>query len=162
MMATLALMSPWCGDLGLSPRGAVALHLAAMFGPPLLLRPFRSSSDARAWATAALVLSPLLLGGLPGLRGLMALSLCQSLAWGLFWHARLAGPPAAIPSPRPAPGGACLLPALAVAGIGCAASHAGPAALAAMLVALAALAAAGTAASYAGAARRPLHQENPP
>src|SRR4029453_15339701 len=38
MMAALPLMAAWCRALSIAPQAMVLLHLAAMFGPALLLR----------------------------------------------------------------------------------------------------------------------------
>jgi hypothetical protein len=138
MMATLVVMAQWCGgDAGITATQWVGLHLAAMLLPPLALmslpRSPRVQAWSRAWPTAAMAIGLVLLVAMPGLRGLMAMSLCHSVAWGLAWFAVMSRPPAmrrAAPiSTAPTRLTAALYPAFAVLGIGLALGDFGPAAL---------------------------------
>ena len=101
MMASLPVMTEWCGDLRWSSATGTALHLGAMLLPAALLRaaPLHGGWRVRRLAPLAGVL--LTLGGavllwpsLSGLSGLMAASLLHGLAWSLAWAAMLAPPQA--------------------------------------------------------------------
>jgi hypothetical protein len=144
MMATLAVMAPWCGgEAGLAPAQWVGLHLAAMLLPPCALRLAGVRTVAPAWVSAVMVAGLLLPWALPGLRGLMAMSLCHSVAWGLAWLAALSvGRVARNERPRR---GEALLPAAVALALGVALAQFGPAALETVHVALGLAAAAGAA-----------------
>jgi hypothetical protein len=94
MMASLPVMTEWCGDLRWSSATGTALHLGAMLLPAALLRaaPLHGGWLARRLAPLAGVL--LVLGGAallwPSLSGLMAASLLHGLAWSIAWAAMLA------------------------------------------------------------------------
>lgn len=110
MMASLPLMTEWCGELRLSSATGTALHLGVMLLPAALWRAGRldartgrradARSGARAKVGAGVLAGALLvLGGAalawPGLSvlsGLMGASLLHGLAWSVAWAAML-GPP---------------------------------------------------------------------
>ena len=142
MMATLALMAQWCGGFGLAPWQSVLLHLSAMVLPALLIRRFGWAIRRAVWITSAMALGLALLYLLPGLRGLMALSLCQSAAWGVAWLEPASRTPAGADRARPHWSFA-LIPALAALALGFAIDDAGPAALEAVQAALGLTACAG-------------------
>ena len=81
MMAAMAVASDWCAGIGVSAGQGIALHLAAMLGPALLLRGLRSPLWITAFMAAGVVALPLL----PGVRGWMAMSLLHAVAWGIAW-----------------------------------------------------------------------------
>jgi len=146
MMATLAVMAPWCSDaFGLTTPQWAGIHLAAMLLPALVLHAVGLRLHSAAWATAAMVLGGLGLIGLSGWRGLMVMSACQSLAWGLAWFTQVDGAPAVRAAARPRLIDA-VAPALLVVMLGVALAHAGPVAVEALQGALALMAAVGLAA----------------
>lgn len=135
MMATLPLIALWCGGYGLQPWQSLALHLSAMVLPPLAIRRLGRWVDEPACIAAAMALGVVLLFALPGLRGLMALSLCQSMAWGLASFGR-GGPTAEQGAARRLHWALALSPALAALTLGLAIDVAGPEALVVVQVAL--------------------------
>jgi hypothetical protein len=174
MMATLGAMAQWCGgDGGITPTQWVGLHLGAMLAAPLLAasmavwsRPSMAPlpSPCNRWSTAphrvplptaALAAGLVLMAWMPGLRGLMAMSICSSVAWGLAWNTpsrsgarRAEASEVAHRAPREAPSTPSLLatltPALVVLALGQALADYGPPALEALQAALALIAIAGT------------------
>lgn len=148
MMASLAAMTPWCGEAwGLTPAHVGGLHLCAMLLPPVALHFLRVELKRGAWSALAMVAGLACACWLPGLQGLMAASMCHSLAWGLTWYARTCGPstPCTVAS-EPGWGGA-VLPACCVWLLGLAIADSGPWALRAVHIGLGLLATAGAAVS---------------
>ena len=123
MMATLAVMAPWCGE-SFSAAGWIAIHLAAMLLPACVLHAFGVRSRAE-WIVLAMALGLAAWLSVPGWRGLMLMSVCQSAAWGLAWMTQLGGRAKPAP-PRPID---ALLPALVVFALGIAVAQHGPRAL---------------------------------
>jgi len=94
MMASLAVTSQWCGSAwGLSPSQASGLHLGAMLLPPLVLHLSRVRLPNAMGVGLAMAAGLVMLCALPGLQGLMAASMCHSLAWGLASFAQVDAPP---------------------------------------------------------------------
>ncbi len=95
MMAALPLMAEWCRGLAIGPQQMVLLHLAAMFGPALVLR----RSIAR-WSvrTLSIVCAILLASGAALVAwaaapfDLVGLVLTHGAAWGLAWGGQLWAP----------------------------------------------------------------------
>ena len=95
MMAALPLMAAWCRAEAIAPQAMVLLHLAAMFGPALLLR----RSIAR-WSvrTLSIVCSALLAAGAALVvwaaapLDLLGLAVTHGAAWGLAWGGQLWAP----------------------------------------------------------------------
>jgi hypothetical protein len=95
MMAALPLLAAWCRAQAIAPQAMVLLHLAAMFGPPLLLR----HSVAR-WSlrTLSIVCTALLASGAALVvwaaapLDLLGLAVTHGAAWGLAWGGQLWAP----------------------------------------------------------------------
>ena len=95
MMAALPLMAAWCRAQSIAPQAMVLLHLAAMFGPALLLR----QSIAR-WSlrTLSMVCAILLVSGAAFAAwaatpfDLLGLVIAHGAAWGLAWGGQLWAP----------------------------------------------------------------------
>lgn len=95
MMAALPLMVAWCRAQAIAPQATVLLHLAAMFGPALLLR----RSIAR-WSPRMLsaVCAALLAAGAVAVMwadapwNLLGLALAHGAAWGMAWAGQLWAP----------------------------------------------------------------------
>jgi hypothetical protein len=95
MMAALPLMAAWCRSLAIAPQTMVLLHLAAMFGPALVLR----QSIAR-WSvrTLSMVCATLLVSGAALAAwaatpfDLVGLVVAHGAAWGLAWAGQLWAP----------------------------------------------------------------------
>jgi hypothetical protein len=95
MMAALPLMAAWCSARGVAPQAMVALHLAAMFAPPLLFRAWVAQWSQRSLsfgcalllaaggAFAAWAVAPL---------DLLGLAVTHGAAWGLAWSGQLWAP----------------------------------------------------------------------
>ncbi len=144
MMAGMAVASDWCAGISVSAGQGVALHLAAMLAPALLLRGLRSPLWIAACMGAGLLALPLL----PGVRGWMAMLLLQALAWGIAWSQALHAAPA--PVSRRATrdrvsAWLALVPPASVLGLGLAIGAFGLEGLVAVHVALGALSLAGAA-----------------
>jgi len=159
MMAALPAMADWCAVSGRPVSFVTAVHLAAMLGPPLLLRGVlvgASRRHLRIAVTALLVAGAVLLVWWPGLRGLMSASLLHGLAWSLAWATPMLEREAAPrrSSAATSDWAAAALAALAVLLLGSALARFGPPALAAMHAALAALALLAVATGAAGTAIR--------
>lgn len=95
MMASLPLMVAWCRADAIAPQLVVALHLAAMFLPPLLLRRRTLRWSARrlaAMCTLALASGAVMvLWAAPPLN-LIGLAVSHGAAWGLAWAGQLWAP----------------------------------------------------------------------
>ena len=95
MMAALPLMADWCRAQAVPPQAMVALHLAAMFGPVLLLR--RAIGAWPLWRLSA-VCAGLLAAGAAIVAwaaapwDLLGLALTHGAAWGLAWGGQLWAP----------------------------------------------------------------------
>jgi hypothetical protein len=95
MMAALPLMVAWCSAQSLAPQTIVFLHLAAMFGPALVLQ----QSVAR-WSlrTLSIVCTVLLVSGAAmavwaaAPWDLLGLAVTHGTAWGLAWSGQLWAP----------------------------------------------------------------------
>jgi hypothetical protein len=95
MMAALPLMAAWCRSDSVAPQVMVLLHLAAMFGPALVLR----RSIAR-WSlqTLAVVCAALLASGgalaiwAVAPLNLLGIAVTHGAAWGLAWGGQLWAP----------------------------------------------------------------------
>lgn len=146
MMCSLPLMVGWCRGNGVSPELVLGLHLAAMFGPAVLLKLGHVTVAARAPAFCAvlLVLGATAWALAPGASAWWWLALAHGGAWSVAWVASLEAS-GAYALRRPASGsrmlGAAMVDAFVVLGLGSAVSVAGFDALAAAQVALAAVAA---------------------
>ncbi|HMA08797.1 MAG TPA: hypothetical protein VKP68_13075 [Ramlibacter sp.] len=95
MMAALPLMAAWCSAQRVAPQAMVLLHLAAMFGPPLVLRATVARWSPRTLSAACTLLlaagaacaswaaAPL---------DLLGLAVTHGAAWGLAWSGQLWAP----------------------------------------------------------------------
>ena len=108
MMASLPVMTEWCGDLRWSSAAGTALHLGAMLLPALLLPALQRHTGWPARCLVLLAGGLLALGGVallwPTGSGLMAASLLHGLAWSIAWAVMLepreaAAHPLASPDP---------------------------------------------------------------
>jgi hypothetical protein len=155
MMAALAVSSDWCAGLGLSAGQGVALHVAAMLAPAVLLRACRSPLWMAAFMLAGVAAVPLW----PGVRGWMAMSLLHAVAWGIAWAQQREAPHAGgsrSPDPRDE-GWSRMAPAVTVLGLGVTIAQFGPRGLVAVHVALGALSLAGAASWMLAGCRRQAH-----
>lgn len=95
MMAALPLMAEWCRAQAVPPQALVLLHLAAMFGPVLVLRQVLARWSLRTLST---VCAALLAGGAAIAVWAMApfdmlgLAVTHGAAWGLAWGGQLWAP----------------------------------------------------------------------
>ena len=95
MMAALPLMVAWCRADMIAPQTIVALHLAAMFAPALLLRRWvLGASTQRLSALCALCLGAgaLAVLWLAAPWNLLVLATLHGAAWGLAWAGQLWSP----------------------------------------------------------------------
>jgi hypothetical protein len=95
MMAALPLMAAWCRAQAVAPQAMVLLHLAAMFGPVLLLRHSIARWSPRMLATVCAFL--LVAGAASTLWvappfDMLGLAAMQGAAWGLAWGGQLWAP----------------------------------------------------------------------
>jgi hypothetical protein len=95
MMAALPLTAAWCRAEAIAPQAMVLIHLAAMFGPALILRQSIAQWSVR---TLSIVCTILLVSG-AGLMawvaaplGLLGLTVAHGAAWGLAWSGQLWAP----------------------------------------------------------------------
>jgi len=95
MMATLPLMVAWCRGEVIAPQTIVALHLAAMFVPALLLQrrlaawPLHRLS---ALCACGLVAGAVLVLWVDAPWNLLGLAAAHGAAWGLAWAGQLWAP----------------------------------------------------------------------
>jgi hypothetical protein len=95
MMAALPLMAEWCRAHAVPPQALVLLHLAAMFGPVLVLRQVLPRWSLRTLST---VCAALLAGGAAiavwsaAPFDMLGLALTHGAAWGLAWGGQLWAP----------------------------------------------------------------------
>jgi hypothetical protein len=147
MMAALAVSSDWCAGLGLSAGQGVALHLAAMLAPAIVLRGRTSPLWVAAFMLAGVLAVPLW----PGVRGWMAMSLLHAVAWGIAWSQQrealhMAG--------AHVPAWAMMAPALTVLALGVTIGEFGPRGLVAVHVVLGAVSLVGAASWILAGPRR--------
>jgi hypothetical protein len=95
MMASLPLMAAWCRAQAIAPEATVVLHLAAMFGSPLLLRRSMATWSARTLSTVCAAC--LAIGAIAGIAApapfdLIGLATAHGTAWGLAWTGQLWAP----------------------------------------------------------------------
>jgi hypothetical protein len=150
MMAALAVSSDWCAGLGLSAGQGVALHLAAMLAPAMVLRGRTSPLWVAAFMLAGLLAVPLW----PGVRGWMAMSLLHALAWGIAWSRQREALHVAGARAR---AWAMMAPALTVLALGVTIAEFGPRGLVAVHVVLGAVSLAGAASWILAGPRRQAH-----
>ncbi len=95
MMAALPLMAAWCRAQGIAPQTLVLLHLAAMFGPALLLRQWIPRWSLR---TLAIICTLLLVAGAAfalwaaAPLDMLGLAVTHGAAWGVAWSGQLWAP----------------------------------------------------------------------
>lgn len=95
MMASLPLMVAWCRAEGIAPQAIVALHLAAMFGPALLLRHSVVGWSERRLSTvcaACLAAGAACVAWVDAPWSLLGLAVAHGAAWGLAWAGQLWAP----------------------------------------------------------------------
>ena len=95
MMAALPLMADWCRAQAVPPQAMVALHLAAMFGPVLLLRRAIGRWSLRrlsAVCAALLAAGAAIVAWADAPWDLLGLALAHGAAWGLAWGGQLWAP----------------------------------------------------------------------
>ncbi|HEU5295562.1 MAG TPA: hypothetical protein VFU71_12305 [Burkholderiaceae bacterium] len=95
MMAALPWMVAWCRAQSVPPQALVLLHLAAMFGPVLLLRrTIATWSPSRLSALCALllVLGAACVAWAAAPYDLLGLALAHGAAWGIAWGGQLWAP----------------------------------------------------------------------
>ncbi|HEX5091348.1 MAG TPA: hypothetical protein VFV84_01515 [Burkholderiales bacterium] len=95
MMAALPLMAEWCRAEAVAPRTMVLWHLAAMFGPALVLRRWIAHWSARVLSSVCAAL--LVAGAVAALwaaspANLLGVSVAQGAAWGIAWCGQLWAP----------------------------------------------------------------------
>ncbi len=95
MMAALPLMVAWCRAEAIAPQTLVLLHLAAMFGPALLLKHLIARWSLR---TLSLVCAVLLASGAAfalwaaAPLDMLGLAVTHGAAWGVAWSGQLWAP----------------------------------------------------------------------
>ncbi len=95
MMATLPLMVAWCRGEAIAPQAIVALHLAAMFAPALLLQRRLATWSLRklsAVCACCLVAGGALVLWADAPWNLLGLAAAHGAAWGLAWAGQLWAP----------------------------------------------------------------------
>ena len=95
MMAALPLMVAWCRSEDLAPQAVVILHLAAMFGPALLLQRSVVGWSARRLSTvcaACLGAGAVCVLWADPPWNLLGLAMAHGAAWGLAWAGQLWSP----------------------------------------------------------------------
>jgi len=95
MMATLPLMVAWCRGEAIAPPAIVALHLAAMFAPALLLQRRLAAWPVRklsAVCALCLVAGGALVLWADAPWNLLGLAAAHGAAWGLAWAGQLWAP----------------------------------------------------------------------
>lgn len=94
-MASLPLMEKWCRVGGVAPQTMVLLHLAAMFGPALVLRHWVARWSGRTLASVCAALlalgAAIAVGSVPPFN-LLGVSVAQGAAWGIAWSGQLWAP----------------------------------------------------------------------
>ncbi len=95
MMAALPLLAAWCRAESVAPQMMVLVHLAAMFGPGLLLEQqiARWSSRIVSFACAALLaLGAIAVAWAPAPLDMLGLAAAHGAAWGIAWSGQLWAP----------------------------------------------------------------------
>jgi hypothetical protein len=95
MMAALPWLVAWCRALSIAPQAMVLLHLAAMFGPVLLLRATIAAWSLRTLSAACatlLALGAACIAWVAAPYDLLGLALTHGAAWGLAWGGQLWAP----------------------------------------------------------------------
>lgn len=95
MMASLPLMVAWCRGEAIAPQVIVLLHLAAMFGPALLLQRMLVRWSERKLSTMCalcLAAGAVLVLWAPAPWNLLGLAFAHGAAWGLAWAGQLWAP----------------------------------------------------------------------
>lgn len=95
MMAAVPLMAAWCSARGVVPQAMVALHLAAMFAPPLLVRRWIAQWSQRSLSltcTALLAAGAACAAWAAAPLDLLGLAVTHGAAWGLAWSGQLWAP----------------------------------------------------------------------
>jgi hypothetical protein len=95
MMASLPLMVAWCRAESIAAQAIVALHLAAMFGPALVLQRWIvhwSTRQLSAVCALFLAAGALLVVGAATPWNLLGLAFAHGAAWGLAWAGQLWAP----------------------------------------------------------------------
>lgn len=95
MMAALPWMAAWCRAQSVPPAALVLLHLAAMFGPVLLLRRTIATWSLRrlsAVCAALLVFGAAIVAWASAPYDLLGLALAHGAAWGIAWGGQLWAP----------------------------------------------------------------------
>jgi hypothetical protein len=95
MMAALPLMAAWCTGTGIAPQFLVFVHLAAMFGPALLLQAWMTRWPQHTLAivcAALLVTGAALAAWAAAPVNLLGPAVAQGAAWGLAWSGQLWAP----------------------------------------------------------------------
>ena len=95
MMAALPLMAAWCRAQAIAPQAMVLLHLAAMFGPALVLKTSIAHWSTRTLSivcTLLLAAGAVLVVWAPAPLDLLGLAATHGAAWGLAWCGQLWAP----------------------------------------------------------------------
>lgn len=95
MMASLPLMVAWCRAEAIAPQTVVALHLAAMFAPALLLHRVSVRWSTRTLASVCalgLASGAVVVVWAAAPWNLLGLAVAQGAAWGLAWAGQLWAP----------------------------------------------------------------------
>lgn len=95
MMAALPLMVAWCRADAIAPQATVLLHLAAMFGPALVLRRSVARWSAfmlSAACAALLALGAALVAWAPAPIDWLGLAVAHGAAWSIAWSGALWAP----------------------------------------------------------------------
>lgn len=95
MMAAVPVMAAWCSARGVAPQAMVALHFAAMFAPPLLVRRWIAQWPQRRLAvacTALLAAGAACAAWAAAPLDLLGLAVTHGAAWGLAWSGQLWAP----------------------------------------------------------------------
>ena len=95
MMATLPLAAAWCRAQSIAPQAMVLIHLAAMFGPALVLRQSIGHWSLRTLSivcTALLACGAALVLWAAAPLDLLGLTVTHGAAWGLAWGGQVWAP----------------------------------------------------------------------
>jgi len=95
MMATLPLMAAWCRAQAVAPQAMVLVHLAAMFGPVLLLRRSIAAWSLRrlsAVCAGLLAIGAAVVAWATPPWDLLGLAAAHGAAWGIAWGGQLWAP----------------------------------------------------------------------
>lgn len=95
MMAALPLTAAWCRAQAVAPQAMVLIHLAAMFGPALVLKQSIAHWSLRTLSivcTILLAAGAVLVAWAPSPLDLLGLTVTHGAAWGLAWGGQLWAP----------------------------------------------------------------------